>query len=342
MGESFLRLPPEKRREELEAAENASDRSLRILEKDVWIVWALETLFSAPFGEHLVFKGGTSLSKGYGVIRRFSEDVDITYDIREIIHDLVGDGEGEPLPPNHSQGRKWISQVRRRLEAWVAETVVPVLDEALRRDGLSSIAKLSVDERRVLIDYEPLTDEPGYVKPPVILEIGARSTGEPWEPRPVVCEAAEHLPTLDFPTVTPRVMLTERTFWEKLTAAHVYCLKRRLRAQRFSRHWYDIVRLDDAGCADRALKDRELAIAVAKHKKWFYVEKDAKGIPVDYEAAVSGNLRLVPDGEALKALAEDYNNMAKGGMLLDNPDSFDDIMDRCRGIEEASNGVRET
>ena len=333
-----MRLAPEKRLKELASASEISDRRISILDKDVWIVWALRVLFTSDFGEHLVFKGGTSLSKGYGVIRRFSEDVDITYDIRQIIHDLVGDGVGEPLPPNHSQGRKWISQVRRRLEAWVAGTVAPLLEEALEQDGLSSIAKIRVDERRVLIDYKPLTKDSGYVRPPVILEIGARSTGEPWEHRSVVCEAAEHLPSLDFPSVTPRIMLTERTFWEKLTAAHVYCLRQRLRAERFSRHWYDIVRLDDAGCADRALPDRELAIAVAQHKKWFYVEKDVAGIPVDYEAAVSGGLRLVPDGKALDALAEDYNNMARGGLLLDNPDQFEDIMDRCREIEKRANG----
>jgi len=58
---------------------------MHLLEKDVWVVWALNTVFVAPFGPHLTFKGGTSLSKAYGLIQRFSEDVDLTYDVRQLV-----------------------------------------------------------------------------------------------------------------------------------------------------------------------------------------------------------------------------------------------------------------
>jgi hypothetical protein len=103
-----------------------SGRPTHLLEKDVWVVWALATLYAAPLGEHLVFKGGTSLSKAYQVIRRFSEDVDLTYDIRAIAPDLVGDN-GEGLPKTRSEEKRWSSEVRRRLPEWVAETVQPVI-----------------------------------------------------------------------------------------------------------------------------------------------------------------------------------------------------------------------
>ena len=105
MGESFLRLSPEKQLRELVSASKAMGRPISILEKDVWIVWALAVLFASPFGAHLVFKGGTSLSKAYRAILRFSEDIDITYDIRKFIPDLAGDGDGEPLPPKAPAGR---------------------------------------------------------------------------------------------------------------------------------------------------------------------------------------------------------------------------------------------
>lgn len=93
MAEAFFTLSAEDRREALRVAADRSGRPLHLLEKDIWVVWALQTLFGSVVGEHLVFKGGTSLSKAYGVIQRFSEDVDLTYDIRRLVHDLVGDGE---------------------------------------------------------------------------------------------------------------------------------------------------------------------------------------------------------------------------------------------------------
>ena len=116
---------------------------------------------------------------------------------------------------------------------------------------------------------------------------------------PIRCDAADHVPDVEFPTAVPRVMRAERTFWEKATAAHVYCLQGRLRSGRFARHWYDLARLEDAGLARRALADRETANAVAAHKAMFFREKDASGNWIDYEAAVTGGLQLVPIEDSL-------------------------------------------
>jgi len=91
MTKSFLELSASDRQEALQVAASASGRPMHILEKDVWVVWTLSALFSAPFGKDLVFKGGTSLSKAFKAIQRFSEDIDVTYDIRAIAADLVGD-----------------------------------------------------------------------------------------------------------------------------------------------------------------------------------------------------------------------------------------------------------
>src|SRR3989338_1610905 len=118
MSEAFLALSADERREALAVPASASGRPAHLLEKDIWVVWALDALFSSPLGEHLVFKGGTSLSKAYGVIRRFSEDVDLTYDIRAIASDLVGK-TGTPLPTSKSQEKKWSKEIRARLSDWV-------------------------------------------------------------------------------------------------------------------------------------------------------------------------------------------------------------------------------
>jgi hypothetical protein len=121
MPENYLELSREDRLEALGVAATASGRPAYLLEKDVWVVWALQGLFTSPLGKHLVFKGGTSLSKGYNVIERFSEDIDLTYDIRQLIPDLAkGDA---PMPATRSQADKWSQAVRQKLGGWAKDQV---------------------------------------------------------------------------------------------------------------------------------------------------------------------------------------------------------------------------
>ena len=126
MADLFLKLPAGDRREALGVAAASSGRPLHLLDKDVWLVWILEVLFQSPFATHLVFKGGSSLSKAYQIISRFSEDVDLTYDIRALAPDLVGE-DGESLPPNRSQEKRWTKEIRTRLPLWINDQVVPVI-----------------------------------------------------------------------------------------------------------------------------------------------------------------------------------------------------------------------
>ncbi len=151
----------------------------------------------------------------YRVIRRFSEDVDPTYDIRAIAGDLVGEAD-TPLPTSKSQEKKWSKEIRARLSDWVAAEIVPRLTHDLEQHGLPATARS--EGEKVFIDYTPLTTGTGYVAPAVMLEFGARSTGEPSEPRTIRCDAAEYLQNVEFPVATPQVMRPERTFWEKATA----------------------------------------------------------------------------------------------------------------------------
>jgi hypothetical protein len=331
----FFQLSREDRREALTAAAGASGRPIHLLEKDIWVVWSLKHLFGGPYAEHLVFKGGTSLSKAYGVIRRFSEDVDVTYDIRAIAGDLMGPS-GSPLPPSKSQEKKWTKEIRERLASWLSEKVMPPLSEALKAEESPATAKQDGD--KVFIEYEAVATGTGYVRPTVALEFGARSTGEPNEMREVRCDAAEHLQEVQFPTATPRVMRAERTFWEKATAIHVFCAQGVFRGgDRFARHWHDVTRLDVAGFADAAIADKQLGKAVADHKSMFFAENDTHGKAIDYHTAVSGALRLVPESNALATLAEDYRRMIEDGLLLDDAESFEALLARCQAIQEKAN-----
>ena len=328
-------LSDTERRDALEVVERAGVHKALLLEKDIWIVAALNVLFDAAFAEHLVFKGGTSLSKVWQAISRFSEDVDITYDIRAFAPDLVAGTGEEALPPTRNQQTRWTRAIRARLDEWVRKEALPVVKKGLAKTGFT--ADVDADGERLFIRYAPLFKEADFVRPEVKLEFGARSTGEPHTSRPVVCDAAAFLSTLAFPEACPSTMLPERTFWEKATAIHVYCRQGRRRSERLSRHWHDLARLDETGTASNALADRELAGSVARHKTMFFSEKDAQGERIDYEAAVAGGLQLIPSGTAQAVLAEDYKRMQADGMLLDEEEPFNTLMQRCAVIEARAN-----
>ncbi len=335
MAERYLELTFDDRREVLDVAASASGRPAYLLEKDIWVVWSLETLFAGPLGAPLVFKGCTSLSKAYRAIRRFSEDVDLSYDIRTLAPELVRD-HPDALPPNRSQEKRWTKAVGRALSTWLHEVAAPALARSLQ--VVEPDGEVAVEGGDVIIRYAALQEGTGYGRPEVKLEFGGRATGEPNAAMRVRCDAAGHVPGVEFPTAKPRVLQAERTFWEKATAAHVFCVQRRGRGDGFARHWHDLVRLDESGVVTSALADRGIAEEVAAHKAAFFREKDASGNWVDYGAAVAGGLRLVPAGGALSALADDYARMVEGGWLLDEAEPFGVLMDACRVIEDRANG----
>lgn len=175
MSDVFLQLSAEDRIEALATAAAESGRPAHLLEKDVWVVWALRALFEAPLGEALVFKGGTSLSKAYDVIQRFSEDIDLTYDIRRLLPDLA-DASEDPVPATRAEERRWSRDVQRLLPLWVEGEVRPMLEARLTADGVA--AKVRIERAKAFVDYAPTSTGTGYVSPSVMLEFGARATGE--------------------------------------------------------------------------------------------------------------------------------------------------------------------
>ncbi|MGY4231105.1 hypothetical protein ACVIIW_000052 [Bradyrhizobium sp. USDA 4449] len=332
MAESYLTLSRDERLEALGVAATASGRPVHLLEKDIWVVWALQGLFESELGEHLVFKGGTSLSKGYDVIERFSEDIDLTYDVRQIIPELAtGD---PPIPTTRSQADKWTKLARERLTAWVKDKALPVLQKHAAATGVDVMFRVENDV--IFVDYDRLTTDSDYVPPWIKLEFGARSTGEPSETREVTCDAAQSLPELEFPVAAPKIMLPKRTFWEKATAVHVLCAQG-IAGDRVCRHWYDLVKLDDNGYAQAALDDKALAGEVADWKSKFFREKDHAGNVIDYHAAVSGKLQLIPDENMRKDLEADYQKMVDAGLFLGEPEPFEELMKRCEALQQRAN-----
>jgi hypothetical protein len=336
MAEPWFQLSRVDQGEALEFAAAKTGRPAHLLEKDIWVVWVLSTIYGSSLANTLTFKGGTSLSKVYHIINRFSEDVDLTYDIRELVPDLLQDGN--PIPASSSQEKKITNAVRRRLPGWIENTVKPVIQEALVAAGLQASLSISgVQNEKLLISYPAIKIGSGYAAPNIQLEFGARATGEPHHVHPVSCDIASVIDDVEFPTARPIVMTAERTFWEKATAIHVYCLQGRLRGERYSRHWYDLVAFTKTAYLDSAVNDRVLAQKVAEHKSMFFSEKDAEDKKIDYFQAVSGTIQLVPIGDSRASLGRDYSAMLQDGLLaLDQPD-FGDVMDSCREIEARIN-----
>ena len=336
MPETYFSLSPADQAELLDTAAARSGRPAHLLEKDVWVVWALSCLFSSPLADRLTFKGGTSLSKAYNAIDRFSEDIDLTCDIRRLLPDMATEPEG--IPPTSSQAAKWTKAVRSRLPQWIEESVVPVIQTALADSGMEASLEITgQDNDSILVKYPPLRQGSGYVAPHIRLEFGARSTGEPCEILPVACDLAPLIPEIAFPQAQPRVMKMERTFWEKATAIHVFCRQAKMRGNRFARHWHDILQLAATERVRNSLADRSWLEQVVRHKGMFFQEKDQAGVVIDYRECLDGHLCLVPEGAAREALQEDYNSMIQDGILLAHAPEFSFILEQCARLQSAIN-----
>jgi Nucleotidyl transferase AbiEii toxin, Type IV TA system len=341
--DSFLHLPEADRKEALEFAASETGRPANLLEKDVWVVKSLDILFSSPYGPHLVFKGGTALSKVHKVITRFSEDIDVTYDIRQLVHETERYmHELDVVPPNRSQQSKLTNLIRKeRLPNWLEKEVMPLFSSSLstvpgiKLYTIASDGSPGIDT--LVIEYPAVIPASTYALPRVILEFGGRSTGEPATASHVVCDMAHLFSDLIFPTAEPRTMDVSRIFWEKATAIHVYCLQGNGKiAHRFSRHFYDFMQLSVHDHAKPSIAARDVAKAVAEHKGMFFREKSEDAV-IDYSNAVSGGLRLVPEGEALEALRQDYQAMISEGLLRTDTESFDFVISHCLAIQGEAN-----
>jgi hypothetical protein len=227
--------------------------------------------------------------------------------------------------------------VRAGLPPWVGAEPRDALVEAVDRDGLDGL-EVRVEGTNLVVRYPPAVPSSwDYVRSEVLVEFGARSSGEPASVRTVACDAAPHLDGVDLPTARPRVMAVERTFWEKATAVHVYSLQKRLRSEPFARHWYDRAQLEKAGLAEKALQDRDVASRVAAHQARFFRERAADGTVISYADAVGGHLVLDARGEARTRLAQDYDRMLTSGLLPGDGPTFEAVLEVCGVGQERAN-----
>ena len=333
MAESFLSLGAGERADILRTAAASADLSPVVLEKDIWVCWVLHALFSMPDPHPMAFKGGTSLSKVYGVIDRFSEDVDVTLDYRAFEDGFDPFAEGA----SRSATKRFSERLRDRVARYVRDAVAPALAAAARRlapDGRYDI-HVGDDGETVRFAYPSAVDAPdSYVASEVLLEFGGRNVIDPNERHAIAPDIAALTEGLDYPEATVTVLSPARTFWEKATLIHVECHRGRLAAgpHRLSRHWFDLACLarHDAGRA--ALADHALLEDVVHHKTVFFNAGYAH-----YDHCLDGRLRLVPDGDGLAGLKSDYDAMRRAGIVGATALDFDILIERLRALEAEAN-----
>lgn len=331
--EPFLALDRQTRQEIYLATSGVTGLTGPILEKDVWVCWTLRELFSMPDALPMAFKGGTSLSKVYNAISRFSEDVDIT-----IAYNALDDSI-DPFDPSTSRNARsrYSDTLKGKVATHVTDVVAPHLRIALAAElGLppDTVELDPGNPENVFIHYPSAFDEAGgYLAHRVKVEFGGRNAILPNEPHTIHPYVEEHAQGLAFPQAKVQVLAAERTFWEKATLIHVAC-GRELRhdSSRQSRHWYDLDRLAQSDMGARALADRDLLADVVKVKKVFFNSATA-----DYDACLTGGLRLVPTGDSLTALERDYSQMCDAGMILGEPPSYMEIITRLADLAHTVN-----
>ena len=336
--DSFANEPPGLRAEAFQEAAAQLGFSQAIIEKDFWVCWSLDKLFALPsFGNHLIFKGGTSLSKAYDVIHRFSEDVDLSLDRAQ----LGFAGDDDPENPELSGGKR--KTLLQGLQKAAVDTVTgPLLSElnAAFDACLGQGFELSVDpnDTQTLLFAYPSEQQSGatqgYVKPVIRFEFGARGVLLPSEDRIIKPYLSDAFPELMGASETSaRVLGIERTFWEKATILHMLHHQDSAKSlsDRMSRHYYDLALLIDHPAKERALENLDLLGQVAHHKSVFFKAAWAR-----YETAKPGSLRLMPSPELAAALRHDYTGMKE--MIIGPAPDFDDILSKIEALESEVNG----
>ena len=333
MAEPFLSLHARDKADILRTAAARSGRSAVILEKDVWVCWLLQVLFSIPDRHPMAFKGGTSLSKVYGIIDRFSEDVDITLDYR-----AFGDGF-DPFAPDVSKSRirRFSDHLKDRVARYGREVVAPALGTAAERLATAEGHEVRVgdDGETIRFAYPSLVEGPTTcLASEVLLEFGGRNVIDPNEQHAIVPDIAALIPDLDYPTATVTVLSPARTFWEKATLIHVECHRRRLadRPDRLSRHWFDLACLARHDIGREALADRTLLEDVVRHKTVFFNASYAH-----YDRCLDGGLRLVPDDDQLTGLRSDYDAMRRARIVRADAPEFEALIDQIRDVAIQAN-----
>lgn len=325
--DKVARLPAKDRSDLFAETAQAMRTTPAIAEKDFWVVWVLSRVFAnAELARILKFKGGTSLSKVFGLIGRFSEDIDLILDWREVVQD---DPHAER---SKSQQMKFNEATNAEAIHYIDTVLLPQVHQCL-----GDLCTCSIDlanPHAINIRY-PAAFNDAYLRPEILLEIGPLASWLPSDVFAITPYAAQHFAHIfEKPSCNVPTILAERTFWEKATILHQEAHRAvdKPMPPRYSRHYYDLARLALADVKAKALADLEMLAAVVAFKQRFYPSAWAQ-----YELAKPPTLKLIPPEVRVSELAKDYQAMQN--MIFDKPLSFDEVMHTLVELEKEINAL---
>jgi hypothetical protein len=307
------------------------------VEKDFWICWTLAALFEGrpKAAPRLLFKGGTSLSKVFGLIQRFSEDIDITV-FRKDLGKPISIDELETL--SRKRRRATLDDIRAACQRYLVDELRPELAARLAdtvnasEDAIVEMDELDPDNQTVLVRYPSVFAADPYVRAVVRVECGAKSALDPHDSFTVTPYVAAELPNFDLKIQGITTILAERTFWDKIVIVHGlrgwFDRRAELRqeGQRVSRHYYDLNAMLPTPTGTRALADRTMGRECVRHAAMFFGRPD-----FNLEAAAAGQFALAPSKDMLSGLRRDYEAMM--GMIFGPVPTFEAVMESITRLE---------
>ena len=328
----FLKLPEQQKLEIIEQVRNKIGLNEIAIEKDIWVTAVLRALFSLPYAEHISFKGGTSLSKCYDLINRFSEDIDIAIN-REFL------GFSGTLSKTQISDR-----LRRTACSFVREKLQFDIEKELKNQGVDAdlfsvsvnITPISTTDPEIIeVRYQSLFPENNYIKPIVKLEVSGRSMNEPLRKVALQSFIDESYPDKAFAEKPFEVnaVVPERTFLEKICLLHEEFAKSQelMRSERMSRHLYDLERMLDAGIAEKALNDKDLFKQIVEHRRVFMGLKD-----FDYNTLLPSTISIIPPKNAIGQWQKDYETMRET-MIYGESLPFNKLMAKIEELNKKIN-----
>jgi Nucleotidyl transferase AbiEii toxin, Type IV TA system len=305
------------------------------IEKDFWVVHTLLLLFELDCAPHLVFKGGTSLSKAWGLIERFSEDIDLALDRKFL-------GFDEDVVFNTSQLKK----LKRKSFEYVSTQVIPALQQKFIEAGFTEVQvkykpvdNHDQDPLVIEIYYNKLTETDPYLKPGILVEIGSRSLKEPFTLKTFTTFIAKPFATQPFADspITIPVVNPERTFLEKIFLLHEEFQKpaEKIRVDRLSRHLYDIEKMTQTPIAQNALQDAILYNTIVQHRATFTALPN-----IDYNNHQPQFIAFVPPTALLPAWQKDYEQMTESMIHDQNVLTFDVLIKNLQTLQQTINTIQ--
>lgn len=328
----FVTLPISVQQNFIRALSNQTGLAPQILEKDWWVTAVLRAIFALPYSEALSFKGGTSLSKCWNLIERFSEDVDIAI-TREYL------GFSGPLSKTQISDK-----LRRAACSFVRGTLQYDLKSKMIEQGIPEnsfhinvniTSVTTTDPERIEIHYNTNFETGFYVKNVIIIEVSGRSMSEPLQDVELQSLLEDYFPNAPFvePKAIVKAVLPERTFLEKVCLLHEEFSNQlsQIRIDRMSRHLYDIVQISKTDIADNAIANKELFNSIVEHRKNFI---GLKGF--DYTTMTPATINIVPPSEIMGLWKKDYEQMQES-MIYGESLPFDQLIEKIKYLNQKIN-----